>query len=234
MVIGITINNVLRDHISKLESVYTAVTGDEPQHPPVNPYELDKHFPPVQMVKEENTFDENQVAYQHDENYLEEFKETDADFDVYQLMYVDGSFEVFGSADETEPGIIKKISDLPRDKHQVIITNLESSRSKCATLFFLSKNFFNLPELYFPDTREQMWDKFDVIVTDDPKILNIKPEGKKTIKVENNFNTTIDSDHTITNIKELVENFDTIMDKISALPETVWPSKIKKVEPPQS
>jgi hypothetical protein len=47
MVIGITINNILRDHIDQLSKIYTIVTGEEPLQP-INPFDLESSFPTKQ------------------------------------------------------------------------------------------------------------------------------------------------------------------------------------------
>lgn len=219
MIIGITINNILRDHLSKLEMVYNAVTGQEALLP-INPYNLADHFISTGTTEEPPEFIEDLTVDETSETHeLTPIDDGDKNFDVYQLLYVDASFEIFGSCEETIPGLIRDLSLLSKDlsensNHSLILTNLESSRSKCATLFFLSKNFFDMREIFFPETREIMWEKFDVLITDDPKILAIKPDGKKSIKIENNFNTTVDSDLTVSTIKELVDNFQEIIKKL--------------------
>ena len=48
------------------------------------------------------------------------------------------------------------------------------------------------------------WEFVDLMITDHPEILNSKPEGKKTIKIEKLFNQEINSDYTIRTVKELI------------------------------
>lgn len=47
------------------------------------------------------------------------------------------------------------------------------------------------------------WKHVDCMITDHPDILNTKPEGKLTIKIEKPFNQEIPSDYTIKTVKEL-------------------------------
>lgn len=217
MVIGITITNTLRNHLTKLTTVYESMMDKEPINLPINPYELEDHYPTVVLDKEEDEFDEKQVAYTQSDDYLGEFTEDEKEFNVYQLLYVDGSFEIFGACDEVFPGVIKKVSDVAAaTPHKIIMVNLESPRSKLATMYFLSKTNFDMREIYFPENRDELWEKFDIMITDDPKILGSKPEGKKTVKVCNIFNNNVDSDYAVPNIKVLLNDFDNAINKFLA------------------
>jgi hypothetical protein len=48
------------------------------------------------------------------------------------------------------------------------------------------------------------WDFVDCMITDHPEVLNSKPEGKITIKIEKTFNSEIVSDYSIRSVRELV------------------------------
>jgi hypothetical protein len=84
-----------------------------------------------------------------------------------------------------------------------VLLNNESQRSKSATLFFLSKNYYNLEQIIFPSKWKDFWSYCDVLVTDNPKLLKTKPKDKISIKYKNYFNVDIKSDYTIINIEEL-------------------------------
>ena len=47
MIVGITINNILRDHISKLKDLYEFEFEKEPIEP-INPFNLSASFPDVE------------------------------------------------------------------------------------------------------------------------------------------------------------------------------------------
>jgi len=196
MVIGITINNILRDHISKLKDLYEFEFEKEAIEP-INPFELSKSFPDIEGNVEEPEFkDDEEVEFTENKK--------DTSFNLDRFMYEDACFEVFGRTDETIPGIIKEISDFSnKNKIKIILLNNESQRSKSATLFFLSKNYYNLEEIVFPKKWKDFWDHCDVLVTDNPKLLKTKPKDKISIKYQNEFNIDIKSDYTIINSKEL-------------------------------
>lgn len=196
MIIGITINNILRDHISKLKDLYEFEFEKEAIEP-INPFDLASSFPNIEGDVEEPEFKDDQEV-----KFLENKK--DNSFNLDRFMYEDACFEVFGRTDETIAGIIKEISDFAnKNKINIVLLNNESQRSKAATLFFLSKNYYNLEQIIFPKKWKDFWSYCDVLVTDNPKLLNIKPKDKTSIKYQNEFNVDIKSDYTIINSKEL-------------------------------
>jgi hypothetical protein len=196
MIVGITINNILRDHISKLKDLYEFEFEKEAIEP-INPFNLSASFPDIEGAVESPEFKTDEEI---------EFTENkkDESFNLERFMYDDACFEVFGRTDESQPGIIKEISDFSnKSKINILLLNNESQRSKAATLFFLSKNYYNLEQIVFPKKWKDFWSHCDVLVTDNPKILKAKPKGKISIKYENEFNLDIKSDYTIINTKEL-------------------------------
>ena len=90
MVIGITINNILRDHITQLKRVYYTVT-DETAIEPINPFDLEASFPNKQSTE---IIQEFKVA---DDTFSEELtlNELDETFNVYEFIYKEASFEIF-------------------------------------------------------------------------------------------------------------------------------------------
>jgi hypothetical protein len=196
MIVGITINNILRDHISKLKDLYEFEFEKEAIEP-INPFNLSTSFPDIHSDVESPEFKPDEEV---------EFTENkkDGSFNLEKFLYDDACFEVFGRTDETEPGIIKEISDFSnKNKINILLLNNESQRSKAATLFFLSKNYYNLEQIIFPKKWKDFWAHCDILVTDNPKILRTKPKGKTSIKYQNEFNIDIKSDYTIINTKEL-------------------------------
>lgn len=196
MIVGITINNILRDHITKLKDLYEFEFEKEAIEP-INPFELSKSFPNIEGNVDEPEFKDDQEV-----EFTENKKDTS--FNLDRFMYEDACFEVFGRTDETIPGIIKEISDFSnKNRINIKLLNNESQRSKSATLFFLSKNYYNLEQIVFPKKWKDFWEHCDVLVTDNPKLLKAKPKDKISIKYQNEFNLDIKSDYTIINSKEL-------------------------------
>ena len=88
-------------------------------------------------------------------------------------------------------------------KHEMYIISREAGRSVPATLFFLSKTACMVQNLKFVLGNEDCWEHVDCMITDHPEILQSKPEGKITIKIDKPYNTDIVSDYTIRTVREL-------------------------------
>jgi len=56
MVIGITINNILREHVSKLKDLYEFEFEKEPILP-INPFDLSKSFPDIEGETVDTNFE---------------------------------------------------------------------------------------------------------------------------------------------------------------------------------
>jgi hypothetical protein len=212
MIIGITINNIIRDHISQLKKAYTLLTEEDCLEP-INPYDLESSFPNRVSTEIVQEFD---VTKESVEDLP--LNEVNEEFNVYEFMYHEASFEIFGRSEETIDGVVRKLKDYEKKlKVKIVLVNKESPRSKCATLFFLSKNGFDFDTIYFPKDDKGYWDNVDVLITDNPKILKKKPKNKISIKVNNNFNIDIKSDFTIIDLndfKNLKRIIKTIKEKV--------------------
>jgi len=210
MVIGFTINNILRNHIEKLSEAYEAITYKKPIEP-INPFELYDSFP-----KEE---DDELVFSEFDVNNTSDGEKIDNDlnmagndisFDVYEYLYMDAAFEIFGRCEQAEENLMVKLTNLKSQDVEVILLNKESPRSKCATLFYLSKINFDLNRIIFPDQFKEFGNYCDVIVTDNPRIIESMDERKIIVKVENQFNVDYKSDFTILKVSDIFNIFDDI------------------------
>jgi hypothetical protein len=196
MIIGITINNIVRDHISQLKKAYTLLTEEEAIEP-INPFDLESSFPNKTSTE---LIQEFTVTETSDEMPLNEVNE---EFNVYEFMYHEASFEIFGRSEESIDGIVRKLKEYEKKlKVNIVLINKESPRSKCATLFFLSKNGFDFDRILFPKDYKNFWDEIDVLITDNPKALKKKPKNKYSIKVKNDFNIDIKSDFTIIDLND--------------------------------
>jgi hypothetical protein len=209
MVIGITINNIVRDHISKLAEAYEFITENEPILP-INPFDLEPSFPT--KIQEIDVI-ELSASNIDNEHQLMPMDKADESFDVYEFMYMDASFEVFGRCNQTENNLIANLSKLKDETTEVVLLNKESSRSKCATLFFLSKNNFDLNKIIFPDNYEDFYKNCDVLVTDNPKLLELPHENRIVVKIKNDFNIDYDADFTIIKLSEIFDIIDQIKNK---------------------
>ncbi len=80
------------------------------------------------------------------------------------------------------------------------------NNSKPSTLCFLSKLSAKVNDIKFVRNYEDKWVHVDVLITSNPITLDSKPQGKISIKVINDYNKNCESDYTILNLKELLDD----------------------------
>lgn len=173
MVIGIDLNEVLRDFVGQIEYTYekykTPETGIEMNT--VDSFDLLKHFPFKGGINEMNKF-----------------------------MYEEAALEIFGHADELHDNLINKLNmynmDLVDDEeHEIRLVSREAMNSIPATFFFLSKTGCKLSDIKFYTNYIDMWDGVDVLITANPLLIENKPDDKTVIKIESSYNKNIKGDY---------------------------------------
>jgi hypothetical protein len=187
MKIGITIDGVIRDFITKFESVY------------------DKYYPvELEEGEEQPERDINTL------NLLDYFVFTGGTDELNKFLYIDASLEIFGHAGETKLNSVEHLNQLHNliedMGHTPIVISKELNNSKPATLFFLSKLSSKVNNIVFVKDYEKKWDCVDVLITADPTTLNLKPSDKISVKVINHYNKDCNSDYTILDLKEILDD----------------------------
>ena len=193
-------NGVLRDTILKFRQLYEKFNIDltpelEEGEEPVFKYEV---IEPIDSLDLLNHFT---------------FPSKD---EFYSFMYEEHPMEIFGHSPSVEMSTMNDLNDFYykfRDNHDILIVSDEIGKSKPASLFFLSK-FGCLVEkvkFYSETTLNSMWDEVDVLLTANPDLLLKQPDGKKVIKFETEYNKHIDSELTITTLKELKNKLEEII-----------------------
>ena len=185
MKIGISINGVIRDFIPKFEAVY------------------DKYFP----VDEDEETPKRNI---NNLNLLEHFVFTGGTTELNNFMYVEAALEIFGHAGEVKLNAVEHLNQLHNliedMGHTPIIISKELNNSKPATLFFLSKLSAKINNIVFIRDYNKKWEHVDILITANPTALNTKPTGKISIKVIKEYNKDNNSDYTIVDLKELLDN----------------------------
>jgi len=185
MRIGITLDGVVRDFITKFESVY------------------DKYYP----VDEGEETPERKIE---NLNLLEHFDFSGGTTELNKFLYVDSSLEIFGHAGETKLNSVEHLNQLHNlledMGHTPIIISKELNNSKPSTLFFLSKLSCKVNTIKFVRNYSDKWDHVDVLITASPDTLLSKPLDKVSIKVINTYNKMCNSDYTIVDLKELLDD----------------------------
>ena len=113
--------------------------------------------------------------------------------EFYSFMYEEHPMEIFGHSPSVEMSTIGK--------------------SKPASLFFLSKFgcLIEKVKFYSESTIDSMWNEIDVLLTANPNLLLNCPKDKKVIKFETEYNKQVDSELSITTLKELKNKLEEIL-----------------------
>jgi len=184
-VIGITIDEVLRDFLGHLSYVMAKIREDEEY-----------------VVTEDDVTDFDLVKH-----YKFESKE-----EMYNLFYKEASLEIFGHPDQLHDNIMGKLNTLYMDMIdeeedvEFVIMSREVGRAIPATLFFLSKLECEIPNIKFFKSYEEMWEHADILITANPMALESKPEGKTAVKVKCSYNTEDEADFTIESLLDFISD----------------------------
>jgi hypothetical protein len=200
MRIGIEMNGVLRDTLLKFRQLYEKFNIDlmpelEEGQEPVFKYEVIEPIDSLDLLKH-FTFPSK-----------DEF---------YSFMYEEHPMEIFGHSPSVEMSTMNDLNEFyyeMRDNNDILIVSDEIGKSKPASLFFLSKFgcLIEKVKFYSESTIDSMWSEIDVLLTANPNLLLNYPKDKKVIKFETEYNKHVDSDLTITTLKELKNKLEEIL-----------------------
>lgn len=173
MKIGIELNNIVRD-INKQVIKY---------------YKKDIN----------QSFDDKKVNY-NVSNIIDtiDFKSKKAKF---EYMYVDYPYEIFGCAPTMHRNLavtinnwIASLSNKEDDEYTIKFFSLkEEGLTIQSTYYFLSKIGSRVREMFFPKDGKEMWEKCDVIITNNKRIIENKPEGKVVVLINKDDNKELQS-----------------------------------------
>lgn len=128
-----------------------------------------------------------------------------------EFLYKDYPFEIFAEALPMERMLDKnfnlwtlKVQDNNPEVDFILANPFEFNTSIGFTCFFLSQIATRIREFYFPKDSSDIWNKCDVLVTAEPKLLKEKPEGKVVVKIEAPYNKDIDADLTYESLSALI------------------------------
>jgi hypothetical protein len=86
----------------------------------------------------------------------------------------------------------------------IIVSTMEYGITIPATYWFISKLGCRAREIYLPTDSSTIWDKCDVLITANPKLLLEKPEGKKSVKIKTDYNANCEADFEYNNMLEFL------------------------------
>ena len=212
--IGIEINGVLRDTITKFIQLYekNMIEENETENN-LKTFDIDMSGNTDLVIEEENFKYEikNEVTSLNLMNHFS-FRNED---ELYSFTYEDFAMQIFGHAGSSETYTFNDLNEIYlkyRDNNELLIVSDEMGRSKPASLFFLSKFGCQLEKVkfYSNTTINSMWDEVDVLLTSNPNLILEKPKDKIVVKYITNYNKNIKSDYEIEKLKD----FDEVLQKL--------------------
>jgi 5'(3')-deoxyribonucleotidase len=183
MIISVTINDVLRDILSRFEDVYNKYHEEGVKSSVLTPDLLEyTHF---------KTSDE-----------LYEFMYEESPMEIF------GQAKEVASNVMTHLKSLYK--EMPKN-YKLRIVGDDLGRAKSSTLWFLAKYGCSCDEISFYNTEtvEEMWVKTDLFITADVDLIESKPENKELIIVDKVYNKDLVCNLRIKTIKE-IESFENI------------------------
>lgn len=207
MRIGIDVNGVLRNTISKFEQLYEKHLIEKTEDEFIGQtYELDISGNTSLVDVVDDRFEYKKLS-DVDSTDLEKHYSFKNSEELFSFMYEEYTMELFGHASSTEMTTFNMLNDLYfelRNEYKLLVVSNEIGKSKPSTLFFLSK-FGCLIEkfLFFSEvTKNDMWNEVDILLTANPELLLEKPKGKIVIKFDTIYNKHIESDMVISSLSD--------------------------------
>lgn len=185
--VAIEIDGVLRDTFAKLEQIYQKFLIDELEL-------VDEDFK-FEIKKPFDTKDfTNHFVFKNEEEF-------------FTFVYEEFAMEIFGHSPSSELTTFIDLKDLQighQNEIEWVLISEQIGKTKPATLFFVSKFGCDVDKVVFfnKKTIDKIWDEFDILVASSPNLLS-NTDTKPTIKYERTYNSNIDVQYTITNLKEL-------------------------------
>lgn len=212
MTIAIDINEVIRDYLRSFRRQYIKVVNPvfDVEYDDINDFDLMNVFPFI---------DEDGMP-------------SPALFNSFR--FEDCAFEVYCRADLMERDLPAHLNlwvngtlrnfDEDKNPHVILFSPFEMNLSIPSTLGFLSRVGMRFRDIEFPIDSTKMWDKADIMITANPKLLGLTPEGKFSFKVNAPYNKeakgTFEFDSLIDIIKDenktiekIIENNGVLSDK---------------------
>jgi hypothetical protein len=211
--IGIEINGVLRDTISKFTELYEKHLVDTHFNESTDKtYEIEFSGDTDEVIEFNETIEVNNFEYKVlspvtslDLGSHFSFPSKD---DLYSFMYEEYTMELFGHAPSTEMLSFNLLNDIYynlRDTYDLMIVSDEIGRSKPSSLFFLSKFGCLVEKVFFYSeiTKNDMLGEVDILLTANPDLLLNKPDNKIIIKFITDYNKNIKSEYEISSLSDL-------------------------------
>lgn len=195
MKVGITINDTIRLHKDYVAAIFasTADSNDNSPQYDLTHYNEGEHGDFNRLSEEEKkkweikegdntpvklSLRDDNFSLSHLENF---FLPSKKEFNAF--MYQNMAYQIFGRAQTVYEEVMMDLNEIyniltGEDGVEVELISQERHNSKPSTLLFLSTHNCRLNTIKFYGHYENIWSKYDVLITANPYILSIKPKDK--------------------------------------------------------
>ena len=139
-------------------------------------------------------------------NKLDEVFPFESKREYERFVYEDYPWELFGKCPACDKGLgpqfivwtTKTIPNIETDEpvNVILVSTFEYGLTIPATYWFISRLGARVREVYLPTDSSTIWDRCDILITANPKLLQEKPEGKTTVKISTDYNKEAGADFT--------------------------------------
>lgn len=212
-IIGFNIDGIIRDRFSQFDKMYRKRFIKNEQI-----VKMDEYFRYVpeeedsdaELSRLQNLIDEL-IKYPIDTYDLKNHYSFKSNEEFEGFLNSDYVFEIYGSAPAI-PKSMDKINRLQKigeanKSYEIVLFSYEQEQAIQATFHFLAKVACRIKKIVFEKDISRIWDFCDIIVTDNPEIIEAKPTGKTSIKISHDYNKYDHSDYEFKNVSEIDDEF---------------------------
>lgn len=211
-IIGINIDGVLRDKFSQIDKMYRKKFIKNESIVKMDEY---FRYVPDEVDESENLRIQNlineKIKYPIDTFDLMnhyQFKNKEEMNNFINQEYV---FEIYGSSPPVPKSMdkankLQKIGEI-NNKYEIVLFSQEDEQAIQATYHFLAKSACRIKKIIFENDLNRIWDYCDIIITDNPEMIESKPHNKKVIKIKFDYNKFDNTEYEFSNLNEIEDNF---------------------------
>ena len=157
-----------------------------------------RNFAKVYQKEYNRAFDESELEITT--NDLSKIFPFDSKEEYKRFTYQDYPYELYGKCETVDKTTSTFLNKWLEEVEVMIVSPMEYGLTIQSSYFFLSKIGCRVRNVYFPTDSSTIWNKCDVLITANPRLLENKPEGKKTIKIVTDYNKENTADFTYDNV----------------------------------
>ena len=202
MTIAIDINEVIRDYLRAFAKQYSKVVDPyfDIEYDDIDDFNLINVFPFVDEDGIQNPAAFN--SFRFEDCAFEIYSRADLmerDLPAYLNLWIHGTLRNF---------------DYDKNPNVILFSPFEMNLSIPSTLGFLARVGMRFRNIEFPIDSTKMWDKADIMITANPNLLALTPEGKYSFKINAPYNKEAKGTFEFDSLIEVIKDENKTIEKI--------------------